>query len=46
MSTREPLVTPVTSSLPSHTTIEIPIQQEETEDHQQPIQEIETPGVT
>jgi hypothetical protein len=43
--TREPLVTPVTSSLPSHMTIEIPIQQEETEDHQQPIQEIETPGV-
>jgi hypothetical protein len=34
MSTREPLVTPVTSSLPSHTTIEIPIQQYETEDHQ------------
>jgi hypothetical protein len=27
-------------------TIEIPIQQYETEDHQQPIQEIETPGVT
>jgi hypothetical protein len=46
MGTREPLVTPVTLSLPSHTTIEIPIQQHETEDHQQPIQEIETPGVT
>jgi hypothetical protein len=46
MSTREPLVTPVISSLPSQTTTEVPIQQFETEDYQQPIQEIETPGVT
>jgi hypothetical protein len=46
MNTREPLVTLVTSSLPSHMTIEVPIQHLETEDHQQPIQEIETPGVT
>jgi hypothetical protein len=45
MGIREPLVTLVTSSLPSHMTIEIPIQQEEIKDHQQPIQEIETPGV-
>jgi hypothetical protein len=37
MNIREPLVTPVTLSLPSHTMIEIPIQHPETEDHQQPI---------
>jgi hypothetical protein len=46
MGTREPLVTLVTSSLSSHTTIEVPIQQLEPEDHQQLIQEIETPEIT